>query len=111
MIAAAIGACEIAFWLLVLGGLAARYVLVRPRLGAILLMCVPLVDGLLLAVTAVHIADGARADWTHGLAAVYLGFSIIVGRRSSATSTGASPGASRVTCHRRCADRVAAASA
>ena len=79
MIATAIGACEAAFWLLLLGGLTARYVIARPRVGAVLLMCVPLVDGVLLAVTAVHLVDGAQADWTHGMAAVYLGFSVVLG--------------------------------
>lgn len=79
MIAAAIVACEAAFWMLVLGALTARYVLPRRRLGAMLLVLVPVVDLVLLAVTAIHLASGAQADWTHGLAAVYLGFSVALG--------------------------------
>jgi hypothetical protein len=79
MIAAAIVACEAAFWMLVLGGLTARYVVRRRHLGATLLVLVPVVDLVLLAVTAVHLAGGAEADWTHGLAAVYLGFSVVLG--------------------------------
>jgi hypothetical protein len=79
MIAAAIIACEAAFWALLLSGLTARYLLGRARLGAILLVCVPLVDGVLLAVTAAHLADGATAEWAHGLAALYLGFGIVLG--------------------------------
>ena len=79
MIAAAILAGEAAFWIVLLSGLTARYVLGRPRLGAALLLGVPLVDVVLLAVTAVHLAEGAQADWTHGLAAVYLGLSVVMG--------------------------------
>jgi hypothetical protein len=79
MIAIAIVACEIGFWVLLLGGLAARYVLRRPRLGAALLIAVPLVDALLLAVTAIDLGRGTEADATHGLAALYLGFSIAFG--------------------------------
>jgi hypothetical protein len=79
VIAAAILACEVAFWALLLGGLTARYVLRRPRLGAVLLVCAPLVDVVLLGVTSLDLAEGARADATHGLAAVYLGFSVVLG--------------------------------
>ena len=55
MIAVAIVVCEIAFWVLLLGGLTARYPLRRPRLGAILLVAVPLVDAVLLALSLIHI--------------------------------------------------------
>lgn len=79
MIAAAIVACEAAFWVLLLGGLTERYLLGRARLGAVLLVCVPLTDVVLLAVTAADLARGSRADWTHGLGAVYLGFSVVFG--------------------------------
>ena len=79
MIAAAIGACEIAFWVVLLSGLTARYVLGQARVGAVLLVCVPLVDVVLLAVTVIDLANGTRAGQTHGLAAVYLGFSVVFG--------------------------------
>jgi hypothetical protein len=79
VIAAAIAAAEIGFWALVLGGLGARYVLHRRRLSTILLLLVPVVDLLLLAVTAIDLARGAEAGWSHGLAAVYLGFSVALG--------------------------------
>ncbi len=79
MIAAAILTAEAAFWLVLLGGLTARYALGRPRLGAALLIGVPLVDAALLAATALHLAGGARADWSHGLAALYLGVSVVFG--------------------------------
>ena len=79
MIAAAIVLCEVAFWVLLLGGLTARYVLGRARLGAVLLVCAPLTDVVLLAITAVDLAGGGRANSTHGLAALYLGFSVVFG--------------------------------
>jgi hypothetical protein len=79
MFAVAILAAEAAFWALLLGGLLARYGLGWPRLGAALLVGVPLVDVALLAATALHLAGGATADWSHGLAAIYLGVSVVVG--------------------------------
>jgi len=68
VVAAAIIAAEVAFWVLLLGGLVARYGLRRPRLGAALLVGVPLVDVVLLGITALDLARGAQADWSHGLA-------------------------------------------
>jgi hypothetical protein len=79
MIAAAILTAEAAFWLVLLGGLTARYALGKPRLGAALLVGVPVVDAALLAATALDLAGGARADWSHGLAAVYLAVSVVFG--------------------------------
>lgn len=79
MIAIAIGVCEVAFWVLLLGGLTARYALGRARLSKVLLVSVPLVDAVLLAVTAIDLGRGSQADGTHGLAALFLGFSIVFG--------------------------------
>lgn len=79
MIIAAIIACEIAFWVLLLSGLTARYVLRMARLSTVLLVCTPLTDVLLLAFTGVDLAGGASAQGEHGLAAVYLGFSVAFG--------------------------------
>ena len=72
-------ACEVGFWVVLTAGLAARYVFRRPDLGAALLACVPLVDlGLLIAAT-VDLTRGATAEWSHGLAAAYIGFSVAFG--------------------------------
>jgi hypothetical protein len=79
VIAVAIALAEIGFWTLVLGGLTARYALQRRRLSTLMLAAVPAVDVLLLAVTAVDLATGGEAGWSHGLAAVYLGFSVVLG--------------------------------
>jgi hypothetical protein len=76
-----IAAGEVAFWVVLGGGLVARYVLRRPRLGAALLLCVPVVDLSLLVATAVDLRLGGEAQSTHGLAYAYLGFTIAFGRR------------------------------
>ncbi|SFV24042.1 hypothetical protein [Micrococcus terreus] len=81
MILAAIIACEIGFWVAILAGLCARYLLHRPRLGAVLLALVPVIDLLLLALVTVDLLGGATASWHHGLAAVYIGLSVAYGRR------------------------------
>ncbi|MCF6734437.1 hypothetical protein [Blastococcus sp. KM273129] len=75
----AIIACEIGFWVVLAAGLLTRYVLRRPRLGGALLLGVPLVDAVLLVLTAVDLGSGAAPDATHGLAALYLGFSVAFG--------------------------------
>jgi hypothetical protein len=79
MLLAIIVACEIGFWVVLGAGLVARYLLRRRRLGAVLLVCVPLVDLVLLVATVLDLRRGASANFTHGLAAVYLGFSVAFG--------------------------------
>lgn len=70
---------EIAFWVLLAAGLAARYLLRRRRLSTALLVAVPLVDVVVLAATAVDLRAGGTASTAHGLAAAYLGFSVAFG--------------------------------
>ena len=79
MTAALIVAAEIAFWLVLLGGLTARYALRRPRLGAALLLATPLVDVALLAFTVIDLRSGATAGVPHALAGVYIGVSVAFG--------------------------------
>jgi hypothetical protein len=79
MIIAAIVACEVGFWVVLGAGLLARYVLRLRRTGAVLLAGVPLVDLALLVFTVVDLRRGTPAEFAHGLAAVYLGFSIAFG--------------------------------
>ncbi|WP_049578176.1 hypothetical protein [Streptomyces sp. SBT349] len=76
MIVALIAAAEVGFWLVLGAGLAVRYLLRMPRLSAVLLVCVPLIDVLLLTATAVDLARGAEPSAAHGLAALYLGFTV-----------------------------------
>ncbi|MEV4458803.1 hypothetical protein [Microbispora sp. NPDC049633] len=79
MLLGLIVACEVAFWVLLVAGLAVRYLLRRRRLGGLLLLAVPLVDLVLLVASVVDLRGGGRAELTHGLAAAYLGFSVAFG--------------------------------
>ena len=79
MIYALIAGAEIAFWVVLASGLAARYLVQRRRLSAVLLASVPLVDLVLLVATVAHLAGEATAEAAHGLAAAYLGVSVAFG--------------------------------
>ncbi len=79
LVLAVIVACEVGFWVLIGAGLLARYPLRRPRLGLVLLALTPVVDVVLLAATVLDLRHGATASVAHGLAAVYLGFSLAYG--------------------------------
>lgn len=81
MILGIIVACEIGFWIAIVVGLAARYLWRSPRLGAVLLGLAPVVDLVLLVATADDLRRGSIASWHHGLAAIYLGFSVAYGHR------------------------------
>ncbi|GLW99990.1 hypothetical protein Misp02_40770 [Microtetraspora sp. NBRC 16547] len=81
MLAVIIG-CEVGFWVFLALGLLARYALRMRRTGATLLLAVPLLDLILLVATVVDIRGGAVATWQHGLAAAYLGFSVMFGHRT-----------------------------
>lgn len=81
MIVGLIIACEIGFWVLIALGLVARYLLRRPRLGAVLLVLTPVVDVILLLAVGVDLRMGGDATRAHALAAIYLGFSIAYGHR------------------------------
>jgi hypothetical protein len=78
---AAIVVCEIGFWVLLAGGLAARYLLRARTLSAVLLIGVPLVDVVLLALSVFDLRRGAEAGLGHGLAAVYIGVSVGFGHQ------------------------------
>ncbi|MFH8223506.1 hypothetical protein ACH4C2_28210 [Streptomyces sp. NPDC018057] len=79
MIVGLIVACEAGFWVLLAAGLAVRYLLGRRRLGAALLLAEPLLEVVLFAVTAVDLKNGAEPGWEHGLAALYIGFTVAYG--------------------------------
>ncbi|WP_430331123.1 hypothetical protein [Rhodococcus sp. ACT016] len=79
MIVQLIVACEVLFWVFLAAGLVARYVLRRPRVGAVLLVGAPLVDLVLLVATTIDLHSGSVASWSHGLAAAYIGFSVAFG--------------------------------
>lgn len=71
--------CELAFWLVLLLSLAVRYLLGREALSRWLLLSLPLIDVLLLVFTALDLSAGTYATLAHGLAAVYVGFTLAFG--------------------------------
>ncbi|MET9321542.1 hypothetical protein ABZX75_15330 [Streptomyces sp. NPDC003038] len=76
MIVALIIACEVGFWVLLAGGLALRYLARMPRLGAAVLLCEPVLELVLLIVTTLDLKNGAEPSWKHGLAALYIGYTV-----------------------------------
>ncbi|MFD0713894.1 hypothetical protein [Paenibacillus sp. GCM10027626] len=81
MLTSIIIGCEIGFWLFVLAGLLFRYIFRQQRMGAILLLCTPIVDLILLITTVLDLRNGADATFIHGLAAIYIGVSIAYGHQ------------------------------
>ena len=79
-VAALVIACEVAFWVFLAAAVVARYVFRRRRLSTVLLLCEPLIEVVLLVATVTDLLRGAEATWTHGLAALYLGFTVGFGR-------------------------------
>lgn len=79
MLVTLIVACEVGFWVLLSGGLALRYLAKMPKLGAAVLLCEPLLELVLLVVTTLDLRGGAQPDWKHGLAALYLGYTVAYG--------------------------------
>ncbi|MER5471191.1 hypothetical protein [Streptomyces sp. NPDC002685] len=82
MIVGLIIACEVGFWVLLAVGLAVRYLLKRRRTSAALLLAEPLLEVVLLVVTAVDLRNGAAPGPEHGLAALYIGFTVAYGPRT-----------------------------
>ena len=81
-VAALVVACEIAFWVFLAAAVVARYVLRLRRTSTVLLLCEPLLEVILLVATVGDLLRGSEATWTHGLAALYLGFTVAFGKRT-----------------------------
>ncbi|MFF8310471.1 hypothetical protein ACF05W_07055 [Streptomyces lydicus] len=79
MVVTLIIACEVGFWVLLAAGLALRYLARMPRTGAGVLLMEPVLELVLLIVTAIDLKNGASADWKHGLAALYIGYTVAYG--------------------------------
>ncbi|MEV7102573.1 hypothetical protein [Streptomyces atroolivaceus] len=79
MIVTLIVLCEVGFWVLLAAGLGLRYIAKKPRLGAAVLLCEPLLEVVLLVVTALDLKNGAEPGLRHGIAAVYIGFTVGLG--------------------------------
>ncbi|KXH80972.1 hypothetical protein [Sporosarcina sp. HYO08] len=73
-------ACEIGFWVVIALGLITRYFFKNKRLGFFFLALTPILDLILLIVTAVDLTNGATATQVHAIAAVYLGISVVFGK-------------------------------
>lgn len=73
-------ACEIGFWVLILAGFIVRYIFHKEKLGFFLLALTPVIDFILLAAASFDLYRGATADMTHGIAAIYIGVSLIYGK-------------------------------
>jgi len=72
--------CEIGFWIVILLGLIVRYIFKQKKLGLMLLALTPLIDLLLLIITSIDLYQGAVASTVHGIAAIYIGVSIVFGK-------------------------------
>ncbi|ALE71983.1 MULTISPECIES: hypothetical protein [unclassified Pseudonocardia] len=70
---------EIGFWVFLLSGLAARYLLRRRGVGAVLLLGVPAMDVVLVTASTLDLATGGEPSRVHGLAALYLGVTVAFG--------------------------------
>ncbi|MDI3386021.1 hypothetical protein QIS99_07290 [Streptomyces sp. B-S-A8] len=79
MIVTLIVICEVGFWVLLAAGLALRYWARMPRASVAVLLCEPLLEVVLFVATAIDLRGGAEPDWKHGLAAVYIGYSVALG--------------------------------
>ncbi|MBT2383195.1 hypothetical protein [Streptomyces sp. ISL-11] len=79
MIITLIVICEVGFWVLLAGGLSLRYLARMPRAGAAVLLMEPVLELVLLIATAIDLKNGAQAGMKHGIAAVYIGYSVGLG--------------------------------
>ncbi|URM89587.1 hypothetical protein LUW75_05830 [Streptomyces sp. MRC013] len=82
MVVALIVICEVGFWVLLAAGLTARYALKMPRTSVALLLCEPLLEVVLFVAAAVDLRGGAEPSWRHGLAALYIGYTVGHGHRT-----------------------------
>ena len=73
-------AAEIAFWIVILFGLVARYILKKPKLSFFLFSLTLVIDSLLILLTAIDLKAGTPASISHGIAAIYIGVSIAYGK-------------------------------
>lgn len=74
-------ACEIGFWVLVLGGLALRYIARAGTVSTVVLALVPVLDIVLIAAVAIDLYRGGEVGFAHRLAGIYLGCTVMFGAR------------------------------
>lgn len=73
-------AAEIAFWIVIIAGLFARYVLKSKKFSILLFLLTPLIDLALIILTVVDLRNGAIASTAHGISVIYIGVSIAYGK-------------------------------
>ncbi|ALG85425.1 hypothetical protein [Gordonia phthalatica] len=76
-----IAGCEVGFWVLVVGGLALRYLAHATRLSTWVLAAVPVLDVVLLTAVAIDLHGGGEIGFAHRLAPIYLGVTVAFGKR------------------------------
>lgn len=81
MIIYLIVAAEVLFWIFIVLGLVARYILRQDRLSKVLLSSTIVVDLFLLIITSFHLHSGGESEIAHGIAAVYIAVSIAFGKQ------------------------------
>lgn len=80
MLLALVIGSEVGFFVLLLAGLAVRYLLKMPRTGAVLLALSPLGYLAVLVAGAIDLADGGSADYAHVFGAIIIGIVAVSGR-------------------------------
>ncbi|WP_432352919.1 hypothetical protein [Sporosarcina sp. A2] len=80
LIAVIIIACEISFWMVIGLGLVVRYIFNRKKLGLFILATIPLIDLILLIVTAFDLYRGSTSTVAHSIAPLYIGISLAFGK-------------------------------
>ena len=73
-------AAEIAFWFVILIALVCRYRFNKPKLSIFFFALTPVIDLLLILLTAMDLKAGTPASASHGIAAIYIGVSIAYGK-------------------------------
>lgn len=81
MLLSAIVIAEIAFWIFLLAGLCARYILRWNKLSILLLLMTPVCDLVLLGYTYFDLTKGQDASFAHGLSVFYIAFTVTFGPR------------------------------
>lgn len=80
IILAGIIASEVGFWVVLLAGLTLRYLVRKQKASTIVLLGVPALDLVLLSlITWDMLINNAVAEFTHGLGAIYLSFTVVFG--------------------------------
>ncbi|MFC4372794.1 hypothetical protein ACFO5K_01670 [Nocardia halotolerans] len=74
-------ACEVGFWVLVIGGLGLRYPVRSRRASTVTLALVPVLDVVLVVAVAIDLHRGGEVGFAHRVAGIYLGCTVMFGHR------------------------------